>query len=171
MKSHILLLVIVGACVCIPARAGVGLMTGESEDEWAGDRCSVIVAKVDSINPADPDAVGELKLTLLPQATIGGSFDCRAEPKVVAAAWYGVGGNSAIEDRPRKGTLVLALVCMYESEDFYRVPNVGCPLLPNKQPLCVINSLDDPAVAQTLARIQAARAVAKRKAAEAAKKR
>jgi hypothetical protein len=155
----------------VPALGGVGLFDGTSEQDWVRSRTSVIIAKVEAVQPADREALGELKLTLLPQATIGGAFDCGANPKIVVDCWYGVGGNSAIGERPREGTLVLALVCMYESEEFYRVPNENCPLLPNKQPLCVIKGMGDPTVGETLARVQKARAVAKRKAAEAGAKR
>jgi hypothetical protein len=152
--------------------AGVGLFDGESEESWVRARYSVVVAKVDAVAPADTDSTGALKLTLLPQATLGGTFDCGAEPRIVADCWYATGGDSAVfpDNRTRAGTLVLVLICMYESEDFRRVPNENCPLLPNRQPLCVIKGMDDPVIRKTLERIQNARAVAKKKQAEARKK-
>ena len=172
MKLIILAVGIATLCFPSGAFAGVGLFDGTSEDDWVRARTAILIARIDSIDPADPDAVGELKLTLLPQATLGGAFDCGAEPKIVASSWYATGGDSAIfGEHPRKGTLVLVLVCMYESEDFWRVPNENCPLLPNGQPLYVLKDMNDPAIPQTLARIQKARAIAKQKRADAAAQR
>jgi hypothetical protein len=103
---------------------------------------------------------------LLPKATIGGGFDCGAEPQIVATCRYAIGGNSALSDRPRKGMLVLALICRYEIDPQLRIPNDISPLMPNREPLCVIKGLGDPEVAKTLERIQKARAIAKKKEAE-----
>ena len=168
MRLTTFAIILVMFCTACPSTAGVGLFDGKSEENWVRARYSVIVAKIESIDPVDPESVGELKLTFLPQATIGGAFDCGAESKIVADCWYATGGNSAIfGERPQKGTLVLALICMYESEDFYRVPNSNCPLLPNGQPLCVVKGMDDPVIAETLARVQKARAIARKKQAEA----
>lgn len=158
--KFVLILLLAASC---PVRAGVGLITGEDESDWTRGQVSVIIARVESVQPEDPDRYGDLAVTLLPQATLGGTFDCGAEPRITPSCWYAIGGNSALRFRPEKGMLVLALVCRFEMDPQLRIPNYNCPMLPDKQPLYRIKGMDDPEIAKTLERIQKARAIAKQK--------
>jgi hypothetical protein len=67
--------------------------------------------------------------------------------------------------------MILTLSLLNVKENATTACRTTTALLPNKQPLCVIRGMGDPAVGETLARVQKARAVAKRKAAEAGAKR
>lgn len=162
MRAMVCIAVLLFTAVC-PIHAGVGLITGEDESDWTRAQVSVIIARVESVQPDDPDRYGELAVTLLPQATLGGTFDCGAEPRITPSCWYAIGGNSALRFRPEKGTLVLALICRFEMDPQLRIPNYNCLMLPDKQPLYRIKGMDDPEIAKTLERIQKARAIAKQK--------
>lgn len=167
MHKCLLAVALLSVCRAHSAFAGIGTFDGKSDSDWTADRFSIIVGKIEAVDPPG-EGFADLKVRLLPQATIGGAFDCGAEPRIEARCWY---GNEALRFRPKPGMLVLALICMYEAEDFYRVPNMICPLLPDKQPLYVLKGMDDPEIPKTLERIQKARAIAKQKAEQQRKER
>jgi len=156
---------------CAPAIAGHAIRDGSEGELFGKDRYSVIVARVahvwvakstDPVDPRDRDMI-----ELAPLATLAGTFD----PSVNPTATFGYFSNdisSSIKAPPKEGAIILTVVrdqILIHEDPTPRnvIVSDTCTFMPGGSALLTIKSLDDPAVSQTLERLQKARAIAKRK--------
>jgi hypothetical protein len=153
-------------------RAGLGRIDAGTTGVFTKDRCSVIVAKVERAwQQQSPAGDRQDKAILRPLATIAGTFDPSIHPSL-AVEFYSGGGTTSIRRSPHDGDTVLAVVrvqVLVQDDPVARniVVSEVCTFMPERSALVVIKGLDDPAVTQTLTRIQEARtAAAKPKPAE-----
>jgi hypothetical protein len=150
-RAVLLLVLISGATI----HEGVIAITGREEGLWTKDGTFVIVATIKAVERVHgPEYDPTHRLVLLPHAALAGSFDPSLHVELVAHV--AVGHGSSVRQTPPVGSL--AVVVMRPHEGAFWVDSASCAFVPGGSALTVVASWNDPRIAETLRKIQAARA-------------
>jgi hypothetical protein len=146
------------------SRAGIGFFTGGERGLWDQDRYSVVVGKISDIRLAPGVKFGGYFATLRPTASLCGNLDPSLYPSLTVGFESGV-QETSIQQTPTDGATVIAVVV--QEENRAGIISDYCKFMPGASSLVIIRGLDDPKVAETLKRLQAARKAGVAKAAAA----
>lgn len=140
------------------ARAPRGTLTGREYDFWSD--YSVVVATVARVLAPPQGTCDTYRATLVPKATLSGSFDSSLYG-TVPVRFYGY--VTDMIRPPRQGATVLAVIRVdstvpVDEQLSVWIEPITFEFMPDGLPLVVIDGLDDRRVDQTLKRIRAARA-------------
>jgi hypothetical protein len=142
--------------------AGLATRRGDERGYWEQDRTSVVVAVLRDLRRApDHTDIRSRHATLVPMATVSGSFDPGLHPTLPVRLWVVPPGTS-IRGEPPEGATVMAVIAQ-QDDGYLIVPDV-CAFMPEPgAALVVVDGPGDPKVAQTLKRIQDVRLAARKK--------
>jgi hypothetical protein len=154
--------ILVGACPTL--FGGQGMITGAKWSTWDKDNISVVIGRLSDPRQIPGIEQGLYEAKLAPTATLAGRFDPSLHPQLKVRFYAGVSGTS-IDEVPPKVATVLAVIGAQILVHDELVPSDWiesslCMFMPepNFPALLVIRGFDDPRVAETLKKIQAARA-------------
>ena len=143
------------ACASINADGGAITKSGREEDSWTKGRLFVIIASVATVVRSAGESEDEThRITLVPHATLAGSFDVSLHPQIVAPTVAGIYGTS-IKEPPPTGSLAIVVLCPHDGELW--VDSASIAFVPGGSALTVVDGWNDPRIAETLKNIQAAR--------------
>ena len=139
---------------CVPILAGWGNFTGDEEGLWDQDGCSVVVGKIRNMHNGSAKGPAFYTATLQPEALLCGCLDPSLHPSL-PVAFMAQALNTSIDQVPADGSTVLAVVSMRDGR--VGIVSDSCRFMPGDSSLVSVTGLDDPKVAETLKRLQAAR--------------
>ena len=161
MTRHLLRCTLIACLVAGQSLGALPTTTGREPGLWTDGNYCVVVGTIHEIRRNTAD--NRVQASLVPKATLAGSFDPSLHPQVRVD--FRTGTTSSIRHVPAKGATVLAVIrwgMAVEEGSHTRKANwiVSdlCTFMPDRSALVVITGLDDPRVAQTLERIREARA-------------
>lgn len=166
MSKVVHLVVIAITALAMPVMAGLGTITGKEWGLWTEDRTSVIAATIRDVRKWEGGDYGQYRATLVPLATLAGSLDPSLNPQL-PVQFYVSDLTSSIrlsKPLPKDGSTVLAVVQMPKPQNADREKPAGfivsdiCTFMPDGSALVPIDGLGDAKVAETLKKIQVARA-------------
>jgi hypothetical protein len=141
---------------------GVGTLTGREPRIWNEGNISVIAATVAEVTKGEGEGHQPYRATLVPLATLAGSFDPSLRP-ALRVRFYVSSLTSSVENAPPNGATVLAVIetsAIHGDEttasDWVR--SDVCRFMPDGSALVVLKDLNDPRLGETLKRLQDARA-------------
>lgn len=150
--------------------AALGTINGKEKEGWESGTYSIVVATIHDIKKGE--GVGVYKASINPEATLAGVLDPSVNPTIRVSFYVDPpttqGVTTYVRNIPPAGATVLAVLEYLPINDqteerAYRVtPNI-CTFMPEESGMVIIKGLDDPKVAETLKRIQKARAAAQGK--------
>lgn len=158
-KRTILLLLM----TCAPISwAALGTTTGKDPKQWQAGELNVIVATVRDVHKDEGDVPNRYQATLIPLATLAGRFDASLQPALPVRFYVGLASSSIADPPPRRAT-VIAVVAVgltngSETKPSNWILSDICTFMPGESALLVIKGLADPRIAETLKKIQDARA-------------
>lgn len=160
MKQLFFILVVVLTAKWVEANP---TFRGESDEAWNFSGYSIVVAKVKAVEHA---ADGTWRSTLRPMATIAGKFD-PSEHLELRVSSFGPGGS--VRKVPIAGDFVLTALAFSENaapDKGWVIPIVYMAFMAGGQgaALVIIDGPGDPAIQETLTRIQEARVKGREKA-------
>jgi hypothetical protein len=161
MKNVILAGLWFAAMAAGSARGGLGTTTGKEPSRFTKDGYSVIVGIIRDIKEIK-GSPSRYQATLVPEAMLAGNFDPSLHPTLLVSFDVGLGGSS-IREPPADGATVLTVVVVNMLNGDDTVPSNFIiddifTFMPDQSGLVPIKGLDDPRVAETLKKIQDARA-------------
>jgi len=125
------------------------------KDYWIGN--SVIYGHVESVVPDTEVGAGNWLLTIRPQATLSGRFDCGVEPTIKVRLFVSFLGSAIKQQPPQAGDNVLAMI-IQQWHGGYWVTNQPVSLMPlvskSRPGILTVKDFSDSRVAATLATIQ-----------------
>jgi hypothetical protein len=100
--------------------------------------------------------------TMVPRSTLAGAFDPSTHP-VLPVQFYVYGPTSSIRRPPEEGAIVMAVCQLVRAKergesDRAKVYSHVCAFMPDEAALVVLTGFDDARIAQTLKKLQDARA-------------
>jgi hypothetical protein len=145
------------------ALAAQGTITGKERTGWQTGYYNVVVAIIRNVEKDKAADAGSsrYRAVLSPKATLGGTLDPSLYPSLPAAFYVGK-AVGAIEEAPPDGSLVM-VVMQLDREDaadkpFAFIFSDICKFMPGESAMVLLKGLDDPLAAETLMRLQDARA-------------
>jgi len=141
---------------------GLGTLTGKEARLWTDGHVSVIIATVADVAKGQGEGYQPHNVRLIPKGTLAGTFDSSLHPSLNVRV-YVSDLTSSVNVAPRSGTTVLAVIETdalqgEETRPSNWIRSDICTFMPDKSALVIIKSMDDPRVAETLKRLQDARA-------------
>jgi hypothetical protein len=122
--------------------AAQGTVTGKEPEGWDTGAFNVVLGTLIDVQKDGPAELNRYRATLVPLATLAGAFDPSLHPKVPVRFYVGR-ASSSIEQPPPSGATVIAVIVVGTLQAYETV---------------VLTGFDDARIAQTLKKLQDARA-------------
>lgn len=144
---------------CSCAGAASYTIDGRTEETWSKGALFVVVATVKTVHPVErmPEDATTHVVTLVPHATLAGSFDAGLQPEITAPMSVGL-YETSIKSAPPAESLAIVVVLRRKEHPSLCVAGATIAFVPGGSALTVVTGWDDPRIAETLKRIQTARA-------------
>jgi hypothetical protein len=144
------------------AFGGQGTITGKERGNWDTGYYNVIIAVIRDVQKDHDENPNRYRALCVPKAALAGSLDPSLYPALPVVFYVGKTVGS-IEDLPRDGALVIAVLQLERTPDAKDKASAFifsdiCTFMPGESAMVVIKGLDDPRVAETLKKLQDARA-------------
>lgn len=154
------LLALTTSLICSVPRAGAGQSFLRGDEENAFKHVSVILAVMEDVR-VDTSGPGNFQTTLIPHATVAGSFDCSLHPKLKVSFNAGT-ITSSVRRAPSHGSTVLAVISTLNpiaigANGETEIISDSCEFMPKGSALVEVVSMEDPVIDRVLEKIQAAR--------------
>jgi hypothetical protein len=163
MNTHqIIAVIVLLLALANVATAGLGTTTGKEPGRWTDDQYNVVVGVITNVQRVRGEGYQPYQATISPRATLGGTLDPSLHSSL-PVRFYVSELTSSINRPPPEGATVMAVVQFLPKEapgqqDAGFIVSDLCTFMPDRSALVVIKGLDDPRVAETLKKLQDARA-------------
>jgi hypothetical protein len=142
--------------------AAQGTVTGKEPEGWDTGAFNVVLGTLIDVQKDGPAELNRYRATLVPLATLAGAFDPSLHPKVPVRFYVGR-ASSSIEQPPPSGATVIAVIVVGtlqadETEPSNWIRSDICAFMPGESAMVVVKGLGDARVAETLKKLQEARA-------------
>ena len=153
-------------CVLLTASflpsASAGRGTNYGDEKWLWESSFLIVARVSEVRAVDPkkdhDSEASHILTLEPLATIAGHLDPSQQAGLQVSLYTDPFGSTVFK-APKKGALILAVICPGNVEGDENRPNFCvspevCRFMPDKAGYVVVHDMADKIIYDTMKKLR-----------------
>lgn len=161
MKRAIVLLVFI-LITTSGAFAGQGTINGRESEGWDTGYYTLILGVIRDVQKQRTSGEDRCIAVIVPRATLGGIFDPSLHPLLPVEFHFGE-PTSSIRQPPKDGAIVLAVIKQVRAtekgqSDHGIIYSHICTFMPGESALVVLKGFDDPLIAETLKKLQDARA-------------